>query len=245
MSAAEKLRSRLEASGEGVSFLVLQRQVLHQTSAAPELRTDADPSPEAGAGPMNVAYMTRGFARDGVLSMEIRAVDPSLDAPSFEDGLLLFRVLTKDDQVWRDEGEGFYTVDDPPGLGMDPASISRLPALLEHLEHVVDLGEQIYQGDNAHRYRGEVAAVRWPGIIAADALAFTESPLELDAWIGQDGELVGLAARTSNLNEEVNHVSVIVNVSFGRDVPPLMPAPIPLRPPTAPQPVESGASSAP
>ena len=246
--AAADTAARLAPAGSGLSFTALQRQVLYHVAGAPDLTV---PNPSASASPLVVdsfdvgANVTRGFTRGSDFFMEIRGIDPAGTVADFDQGKVIFQVITHAGTIWRNEGQGWYTTDTPPGLGIDPFSLSHLPGLLGHLVSVKDLGDEPFQGQPGHHFSGFIDGSDWPGFTASDGVTFTSSPIPIDVWVSPDGRLLGLSGQARNLNHQVQDLEIVDGLSFAADVPAAFPAPSPTRAPLTSGPSEPPASGSP
>lgn len=249
--AADNLRARVALDGPGVSFEVTQRQFLRHAEGAPPILVEPSPS----ASPVEVeefytaGYMTHGFTHGEDFFAETRGGLPETGPGDFAAGDPIFTVLIDDGVVWRDHGEGYFEVSAAaiPGNGIDPFSLSRLPALLGGLLGLEEAGVEQIDGQAAHHFTGLGESADWPGVIVPDGLLFTASPLAIEAWVTDGGELLRLRGQTANLNEETHSGVIITEIEFGADVPAAMPAPSPLlvRPTPEPDPSAPPASAAP
>ncbi len=229
--AADNLRAQVALDGTGMSFEITQRQFLHHADGAPPILVEPAPS----ASPVEVqdlfqaGYLTHGFIHGQGYFAETRGGLPATGPGDFAASELVYKVLIDDGVVWRDHGKGWFEVPAAaiPGNGIDPFSLSRLPALLSSLVEIKDAGVDQVDNRATHHFVGLGESANWPGIIVPDGLLFTASPVGIEAWVSDDGHLVQLRGQTANLNEATQTSVIVTEVHLGGDVPAL-PAPSPL-----------------
>ncbi|MCI0345959.1 MAG: hypothetical protein L0221_11035 [Chloroflexi bacterium] len=177
-----------------------------------------------------MSAISRGYARGTVFVQDIRHATDLRKPYVFDLATPDFRTVVKDDVVWRDEGDGSFTTERAriPGLGVDPFTLTRWPDLLRRLDDVKDHGVEDADGQQLHHYSGTADAADWPGIVAADGLAFTATPIAVDVWLDGNDRLVRLAGLTQNLAETDVTLLITTTVTLSTDVPAVMAQPLPL-----------------
>jgi len=148
--------------------------------------------------------------------------------------------LVRDDQAWRNDGTGWYETAQPPGIGLDPATVALLPTLLREASGAKEA--QAIAPDPLTELRGldgsATAAVRAleatvrtadiPGVIAADGEAFTEITKPATLRFDDAGRLVGLTVVARNTNMTAYDLIVETTYSFSYpDQAPTLPEPDP------------------
>jgi hypothetical protein len=173
--------------------------------------------------------MAQGAAHPGALAMELRDGLEEADAaaPDFQKALPFTSVIERDGGLWRNDGAGWSQAEVSPGFGMDQVTAQRLPGLLRRMAAVQDLGPDAVNGRALHHYAGTADAADWPGVIAADGVLFTASPIRVDVWLDADGQLARLHGQALNLNETTHLQVVDTTVDFHYDNIPSIGLPVP------------------
>lgn len=213
-TAASDLAARIAIDGTGVRWEVLQDQIV----SGPE-----------GKASLAVSSISRGYANSTTFVQEIRHSNDPSTLGIFELAVSDFSTVVKDGVVWRNEGDGYFATSRAltPGLGIDPFTLTQLPDLLRNLRPVKDLGDETVDGRSLHHYQGEGDAADWPGIVASDGLAFTESPIEIDVWLDSNDRLVRLQGVTRNLAETDAVLLITTTVTFADGLPAVLAEPEP------------------
>lgn len=213
--AAEDLAARLTPDGAGIRWEVVQDQVVATADGKSELIVSA---------------VSRGYAKGTTFVQELRHSTDPTKLGDFDAAATDFRTVISADAVWRDEGDGYFTTGRAriPGLGVDPFTLTRWSELLRRLAGVKDLGTEDVDGQQLHHYSGTADAADWPGIVAADGLAFTATPIAVDLWLDGNDRLVRLAGLTQNLAETDVTLLIKTTVTLSTEVPAVMDQPLPL-----------------
>ena len=168
--------------------------------------------------------------------MEMRASPASPDAKvDLAGGERLFRALVRDGLTYRDDGLGWYPTDQPPGIGLDPATAALLPGLLRNAAapEVTDLaaaegelGRADASATRAITAAGTVADI--PGVVAVDGAPFTELTAPITFSFDAAGRLSGLLVTAHNTNAIEQDLVVVTEITLHYDdVPTGLPAPEP------------------
>jgi hypothetical protein len=235
-TAAKALESAVAPGGPGYRFDVVQRQVEYPKAGASDLPIVDAESPQVIVGRVDHLYvnsvLARGRVGPGVFWMEMRFGPDETTTPDYDVAPTMFGVIAKNGSLWRNDGLGWYATTVSPGVGMDPTSASLLPTLLRNIANVSDQGADVIAGQSAHRYRGHVDVTVFPGVVASDGAAFTETPIGVDVWLDGSNRLIALEGRARNLNESTLDLKVVTRIFFtyeaagaAPDASPLAPSP--------------------
>lgn len=167
-----------------------------------------DPSdPRTVTGSASEAYVTSVISAGAVAPngfwMEMRRGPTPGRAPDFAASPVVFTVIEGPDGLARNDGQGFYATPQSPGMGFDPVTAKAFPRLLASLARLTDLGTAQVDGATLRGFGGTAAREDFPGVVAADGLAFTEPVFPVELWFDADGDLVRLVAHARNLNQDV------------------------------------------
>jgi hypothetical protein len=148
--------------------------------------------------------------------------------PDFLHAELQFSALAKGSNTWRNDSDGWYETEVPPGIGLDPRTASLLPGLLRGASSPVDAGSGLKDGVPVRRVKagGKVAEI--PGIVAADGESFTKLLEPIDYAFDATGRLVELRVVAQNLNMTDYDLVVETTITLRYDTPPgPLPDPVP------------------
>jgi hypothetical protein len=177
--------------------------------------------------------------------------------PDWDGQPLELAALVRDGTTYRDDGEGWYPTDRPPGIGLDPATAALLPTMLRGLTGVADAAERQPAPSDppepgravadpfaelapARRLAGDTTVAELPGIIAVDLASATELREPAELAFDEGGRLVGLRvlARNTHLDRYDLLVETVITFGYPGQAPEL-PRPEPAwTPPAAPAPGE-------
>jgi hypothetical protein len=142
---------------------------------------------------------------------------------------------------YRNDGDGWSQTDLLPGIGLDPATVAKLPSLLRDTADATD-AELTIDPDPAFTIPGLVGpaqpaiqaidatskAANLPGVLAPDLGAATELTKPTDFELDDAGRLVALTIVARNTKMEVYDLIVKTVMTFRYpDAPPPLPAPLP------------------
>lgn len=239
-AAADLLAATTARGGSGYRFEIVQRSVLTARPGGPQIEVP-DPTDRTKTLGLADTYYLIGLVETGYVmpagfAMEMRAGPASPDAKAdLAAGELLFRALVRDGTTYRDDGLGWYPTDQPPGIGLDPATAALLPALLRNAAaaEAVDLaaaegelGRADGSATRAITATGTVADI--PGVVAVDGAPFTELTGPIAFSFDAAGRLSGLVVTARNTNATVHDLVVVTEITLHYDdVPGALPAPEP------------------
>ena len=208
-SAADTLAAALAKDGSGISFSIVQRSMVRPKAGGRQLVAPdpVDPAKFVVVDESPFGSLTeRGTATADRFYAELRegpapGQDPDwTTAPSFQ-------ALARDGVIYRNDGEGWYKTDDPPGIGLDPKSMSLLPGVLRNATALSDAGVDPADG-SLRDLTGAGRLVDIPGLIAADGKAFTDLTDRITYRLDPDGKLVALRIVARNTNLEAYNLVV-------------------------------------
>jgi hypothetical protein len=216
-AAADVLEAVTAPGGTGVTFEIVQHSVIHAREG--ETLADKSTSHELGT------YLESGFlVPDGFYAEMRRGPDDPDTKPDFSAGTIELRTLVRDGVTWRDDGAGWYLTDQPPGIGLDPATAALLPTLLREATDPRDVETAPVEGDEAVRTLEATAKVAdIPGVIAVDLADATELTEPVALRFDDTGRLVGLTvlARNTRLTDADLLVDTVISLAYPASAPSL------------------------
>lgn len=126
-AAADLLEGTTGTGGTGYRFEIVQRSTLVARPDGPLLEIP-DPADRTRSLGLTDRIALAGLVEIGVVTpagfyAELRAGPMTADAPVEFAGAVLFRALVRDGVTYRDDGEGWYRTDAPPGIGLDRLAV--------------------------------------------------------------------------------------------------------------------------
>ena len=226
-AAADLLAATTAKGGTGYRFEIVQRSTFVEKAGGP--RIDADDA-------YLIGLVETGYVLPSGFYMEMRSGPGTAEADaSLTDGELMYRTLVKGGTTYRDDGDGWYPTDLPPGVGLDPVTAAALPGLLRHTKAPKDadltaaegeLGKAETAAARAITAEGEVVDI--PGVVAADGKAFTEITDPMAFTFDDAGRLVGITVTARNTNVTDYDLVVVTEIRLRYDdVPTGLPKPEP------------------
>lgn len=239
-SAATALAAATAAGGAGFSYTVVSRSTVYAKADGPliEIPDPADPSKVAGTATSYYvgASIERGIATPAGTWLEMRAGPATAEAaPDFANAPINLAALRTGGVTYRDDGEGWYVTDGPPGIGLDIASLPLLPRMLRNATDVSAPRAVTLDGKAASAVTASAALADLPGIMAVDAASYSELTGPVDLTFDAKGRLAVLHAGVRNTRVTTFDLVVDVTITFDFDTPtgPL-PDPVPLAPSPTP-----------
>ncbi|TFG67294.1 MAG: hypothetical protein E4H24_06525 [Thermomicrobiales bacterium] len=172
--AATLLERATAEGGSGYTFTIVQHASLDRRPGGPPIAID--PLDEQGKGGSTTdhyalaTYLERGAASSAGFWLEIRDGPVGDEPPDFAGATYQLGAIVRDDKTFRNDGDGWYRTDDPPGIGLDPRTAGLLPAMLRGATGTKDRDQA--PGDDPTAARGLEATTtvaELPGLIAVDA----------------------------------------------------------------------------
>jgi hypothetical protein len=237
-AAAGAFETALGPGGSGFRFEVAQRQTEDQKPGGSPIPVLDASNPSSIIGTTDHAYvnsvLARGQVTAGAFWMEMRYGPTTELAPAnFDTAPFVFAVIYQPPNLWRNDGFGWYRADVSPGVGMDPTTAVKLPLAVRSLKTISDLGMTTLGGVAVHHYAAMVEVANFPGVVASDGAAFTETPFPIDLWLDSSNRLVQLEARARNLNETNFLLKIDTVITFSYVAAGPVPAPAPTAGPSA------------
>jgi hypothetical protein len=233
--AATGIERALAKGGPGFGFQVVSRSTLHAKPDGPQIQVPDATDPSKLAGLADRLYLgasiAEGLATPDGFWLQMRAGPAEDAAPDFDTAPVTLAGLQRGTERWRNDGEGWYRTDQLPGIGLDPATIARLPALLRR---AID-PQATATTDAAGRTVATVAAggtiADAPGLMAIDAASFSELTGPLEYSLDDGGRLIALHATLRNTRVDAFDLIVDTVITFSYDPPPgALPEPAPRLP---------------
>ena len=240
------------AIAKGFSFTVESRSTLVAKPDGPriEVPDPADPYKVAGVADtyaLGASAATGTVAgSDFFLQMYGGPVTPDapVDPAKLEPTLA---ALVRDGKTWRNDGDGWYPTDQPPGIGLDPHTVALLPTLLRDASDPAAIAPTDVAGAQLPTVAAGATVDAAPGLMAIDAAPFTAFTGPLSFAFDATGRLAQLTATMRNTRVTDFDLLVVTVITFDYDHPGSIPAPAPTAPPPptpAPDPVASATPAA-
>jgi hypothetical protein len=246
-AAATVVETAMGMGGGGITFEIVQTQTMHAKAGGPliEIPDPTDRTKTLGSTdtlPVGT-LIQRGFATPaGFWSELIHGPTPGAEA-----GFDLSRVeparqaLVSKGTWYRNDGDGWHTTDGLPCVGLDPATIAKLPSLLRDTGDAAEASLATetdpaftlpgLQGPAQPATRAIDATskvVNVPAVVATDLAPATELIKPTDFGLDDAGRLVALTILARNTNMDVYDlvVKTVVTLRYP-DTAPTLPEPLP------------------
>lgn len=227
------------ASGLGVTFQVVSRSMLYSKPDGPLIEIP-DPFDRYKTLGYDTEYYLGGTIAEGIASAEgfwlqMRQGPLERDGdPDFVASPINMAALTRNGWTWRNDGEGWYETDAPPGIGLDLATVALLPKLLAEASDAAVAGSGVVDGRAAALIEAVGRIENAPGLMAIDAARFTVLAEPISFALDEEGRLVQLTAVMRNTNIDVFDLLVETVITFRYGTAAALPEPVPTWNPDAP-----------
>lgn len=229
-TAATEMEAALR--GDGFTFTVVSRSTLHARPGGPKIEVPHPTDRFKTIGLADEYYVgasiaTGIVARDGYFLQMRRGPSTADAAPNFEKAEPTLAALVTGGKTFRNDGDGWYPTDSPPGIGLDPRTAALLPKLLRDATDAAAGGTKPVDGQPATKVvaRGKVADA--PGLMAIDAEPFTELAAPIEFALDAEGRLVELHALMRNTNQATFDLLVDTVITISYATPGKLPEPVP------------------
>jgi hypothetical protein len=134
-TAADILATAL-TTGAGIEFEIVQTSTIVARKDGPlvEIPDPADRTKSLGSAPLYVmgTLVERGFATpDGYWMELIHGPEPGAESEfDVAKGHVSRQALVREGRQYRNDGHGWHETDQLPGIGLDPATLAKLPGLV-------------------------------------------------------------------------------------------------------------------
>jgi hypothetical protein len=224
-AAATKLEQATARGGTGFAFAVESRSTLHAREDGPKIEVPDPIDRYKSLGLADEYYVggsvATGFVEgDGDFFLQMRQGPTTPEAaPDFEKAPATHAALVRDGTAYRNDGDGWYAADQLPGIGLDPATIAKLPTLLRAATGPADTDRALVGNEllPALTATGKVADA--PGLMAIDAAPFTELTEPIAFAFDGEGRLAQLTATMRNTKSETFDLIVVTTITFRYDAP--------------------------
>ena len=239
-SAASALAAATAKGGSGFSYTVVSRSTVYAKAGGPliEVPDPADPYKVGGTATSYYAgaSIERGIATPEGTWLEMRGGPATVDAaPDFAKSPITLSALRKGGVTWRNDGEGWYVTDAPPGIGLDIASLALLPRMLADATAISAPKAATLNGKSAATVTATAVLADLPGIMAVDAAPFSELAGPVDLTFDAQGRLGAIHARVRNTRVTTFDLIVDVTITLDFITPPgPLPDPVPVAPSPTP-----------
>jgi hypothetical protein len=217
--AAATLSTALADRG-GLSFTVVQHTTVHAKPGGPliDVADPADARKIIGQTDSlaQASYVERGGISADGFWMELRDGPVGAAAPDFANAQYEFGAIVKTGKTYRNDGAGWYETDQPPGIGIDPATAALLPQLASHIDKPVDLPADPALG-SIRQEAASASIADIPGLMAVDLAASSELTGPIEYGFDDAGRLVRLHAvvRNTQVEDWDYLVDVVITLGYG------------------------------
>ena len=230
--AASRLEAAVASGGGGYTFEVVQRSTVKTKPGGPKIEVPDPDDRTRTLGLVDEYYLNAIIERGAVTPdgfwMEMRT-GPAKGAEPDWKAAYHYGAIATGGTIWRDDGEGWYETDSPPGIGLDPRTASLLPAMLRNAARPADAGTESVKGEDARKLTAAATKADIPGIVAVDGESFTEFRGPAELAFDDEGRLVliRILALNTNLVEFDLEVETVITLGYPPVADPL-PKPEPL-----------------
>jgi hypothetical protein len=221
----------------GITFEIVQTATLHAKAGGPKIDLP-DPNSRGSLGLADQyqvgSVIERGTYTSDGFWMEMRDGPTGGEKPDFEHATYQFGAIAKSGKTYRNDGDGWYATDQPPGIGLDPTTAALLPSLLRNAANPIDAGTDLIGASPVREVAAAANVADVPGIVAVDGKEFTSITSPVTFAFDDQGRLVRLSVTAKNTNETVYDLFVETEITFAypSSAPPI-PDPAPTAPPAA------------
>lgn len=218
--AATRLEAATGPLGSGYSFDIVQTSTMKARAGGPLIQI---PDPENGRQIIGEAeeypYYTlleRGVVRPEGFWSELRSWPVPAGPPEFDKAELRRSALVRAGVGWRNDRLGWYRAEVLPGIGLDPATAKLLPTLLRDSEGAIKVGDVVVDGSTLLRVDASADKRDFPGVVAADGLAYTKLIGAVEFGFDGLGRLARIhaVAQNTNLDEFDLVVDTVITINY-------------------------------
>jgi hypothetical protein len=217
-SASAVLTAALASKG-GLSFTVVQHTTVHAKPGGPLLTIPDPQDPQKVIGETDQLVLRSYVERGGVSAdgfwMEMRDGPVGDAAPDFANASYQFGAIVKNGKTYRNDGEGWYPTDQPPGIGIDPATAALLPRLASSISKPVSLPDLDLNGSKIRQLSADAAIADIPGIQAVDLASASALAGPLEYGFDDAGRLIRIHGVVRNTEVKDSDFLVDVVITFG------------------------------
>lgn len=234
-AAADLLESATATGGAGYTFEIVQHGTIVAKSDGPPLEIEDPDDPTTTrtvASHLVGTYLERGSVTPAGFHAEIRrGSDDPAASPDWDKQPMELAALVIGGTTYRNDGQGWYQTDRPPGIGLDPSTAALLPTMLRGLDGPTDAAEPGAQPSAspepgraapdpfaaispARRLEGESNVADIPGIIAVDLADATELRGPAELAFDETGRLIGLRVLARNTHLDPHDLLVETVITF-------------------------------
>jgi hypothetical protein len=234
--AATILEQKTALGGAGFTFEIVQRSTMHAKPGGP-LIDIPDPNDRHKSLGLTDTYelgslIERGSTTPAGFTMEMRTGPAAGKDPDWS-AAYQFGVIATGGKVFRNDGDGWYKTNSPPGIGLDPATAALLPSLLRNATNPANSGFSKVGDVLLPTVSATGSVADFPGVVAADGATFTNLVAPVEFTFDDQGRLALLHSVAQNTNLAQYDLLVDTLITFGYPaVAPALPDPTPTRPET-------------
>lgn len=215
-AAADAFERLTDPGGAGYTFEIVQRSTLVAKAGGPRIQVP-DPADFHTVKEVVDRYEVGSLIERGAVTpdgfwMEMRSGPQGDDKPDWT-AEYQFGALVRDGTTYRNDGEGWYETDRPPGIGLDPRTAALLPTLLRNVAQPKAATVELIPGQ-ARALTASAAVKDIPGIVAVDGEPFTRLDAPAELAFDDAGRLIGLRIVAQNTNETTFDLLIETVISF-------------------------------
>jgi hypothetical protein len=216
--AAGVLERATQPGGSGYTFEIVQTTTIAAKPGGPlvDIPDPNDRHKSLGTAESYelTSYIERGAATPAGFWSEIRDGPAKGGTPDFEGATYQLGTIVSDGLTYRNDGDGWYRADNPPGIGLDPKTAALLPTMLRSASDARDGEAKPGEPQGSRPLTMESKPADIPGVIAVDAEAFTDLVAPLQATFDEGGRLVSLRVQARNTLLEGFDLLVDTTITF-------------------------------
>lgn len=237
VAAATALDAAYAKGGGGITFQIVQTATLRAKPGGPKVDIP-DPNSRGSLGLADEyligTTIERGANTPDGFWMEMRAGPVAGAKPDWTGATYEYGTIVQAGKTYRNDGQGWYATNDPPGIGLDPATAALLPTLLRNASSPTDAGPISLDGVSIRAVTAGAKVADVPGIMAVDAQSFTSLTDSATFAFDDQARLAQLHAVTLNTNEKRYDlvIDTVITLSYPLTADPI-PDPTPVWDPTA------------
>lgn len=237
--AADTIVVAMARGGAGFTFTVVSRSTLVARAGGPKIEIPDPTDPSKVASLADSYYIGASIASgavtpDGYWIQMRRGPDSATGAPDFVAAEPTLAALVRAGVIWRNDGAGWYVTDIAPAIGLDPATIARLPKLLREAGGPSLAGAFTTDSGTLTKVSATGSVANAPGLIAVDLERETVLVAPMEFGLDDAGHLAWIHARLRNTNESTFDLIVDVTITITYPTsPPSLPDPVPTIDPNA------------
>lgn len=237
--AATNIDEAVGAGGAGFTFTVVSRSILAAKAGGPLIEVPDPSDRNKSLGFAETYYLGASLGEgsvtpDGYWLQMRRGPDDPDAPPDFANSPITLAALVTEGVTWRNDGNGWYETNQPPGIGLDPRTIALLPTFLRDASDAKADGTRLVNGVTVLGVEAIGEMAKAPGLHAIDAESFSVLVAPIEFSVDATGRLVELHAVLRNTHITTYDLYVDVVITLRYDTSPAIPQPLSTAAPAAP-----------